>query len=122
MDRKIAEEEGVFKLTNFQTHPKNTSYVVFHFHTAEMANEFEIKLTLENIPFERDNPDDDDDEKYYFGLRKIHFKKAKKINYEVFGKHRKPFIGNNVYKWIILGFTLAILGLAITGAIVSNFK
>ena len=120
MDRRIAEEEGILKLTNFQTHPKNTSYVVFHFHTLEMANDFGIKLTLHDIPFERDNPDDGEEEKYYFGIKKIYFKKVKKLNYEVYGKHRKPILGNQVYKWIVLGFTLAILALAITGAIVSN--
>lgn len=122
MDRKIADEEGILKLTNFQTHPKNASYVVFHYPSADMANEFEIKLTLDKIPFERDNPEKGEEEKYYFGIRKIHFKKAKKINYIVYGNHRKPFIGNNVYKWVVLGFTIAIIGLAVTGAIVSNYK
>jgi hypothetical protein len=122
MDRRVIDEEGVFKLTNFQSHPTNSSYVVFHFPSVEMANDFEIKLAAAAIPFERDNPEDGEQEKYYFGIRRMYFKKAKKINYLVYGHHRTPFIGNKIYKWIILGFTIAIIGLAIVGAIVSNFK
>jgi hypothetical protein len=72
-------------------------------------------LKENNIVFEYQF--DDEEEKHYFGINKTNNKLAKKLNYLVFAKYRKPFIPSSTGKFLLIGITLFFIILAVIGYI-----
>ncbi len=99
------------KLTNFDDHPADQRYVVFHFQDATIAGEFMDELTLSAIPFEAD---ESGGPPYLIGVKKTFREKAVMLNYTVIGRHRPKFIGDPIFRWILF----AIVGIAILLAFV----
>lgn len=111
---------SLVNLTNYRDHPSDPSYVVFFFHRKEVADAFEELLLINMIDFERAF-DDDGYERHLFGVRKVEFTRAEKLNYQAIGRHRKGFIPNRYLKIFVLVFTLAVLLLALIGAYKAGF-
>jgi len=106
---------SLVNLTNYRDHPSNPSYVVFFFHRKEVADSFEELLLINMIDFERAH-DDAGHDRHLFGIRKMEFQAAERLNYQAIGKHRKGFIPNRFLRIFVLLFTLAVLIIAIIGA------
>lgn len=102
----------MLRLTNFEDHPGDHRYMVFNFPTSQMAGEFMDGLTMAAIPFEAD---DSGGPPFLIGVKKQYRERAVQINYTVIGKHRKPFIGDDVFRWLLLVFVGVAILLAILG-------
>ena len=106
---------SILRLTNFADHPHDHRYMVFNFPTSAMAGEFMDGLTMAAIPFEAD---ESGGPPFLVGVKKQFREKAVEVNYTVIGKHRERFIGDDVFRWLVLGFVGLALLLAIIGALV----
>jgi len=106
-------------LINFQDHPTNRNKSVFFFSDPIHANYFEVMLVESKIDFEK-QIDSEGDQKIYYGIKKSDFSEVKKLNYLTLGHFRKPFIADKFFRYLLIIISILILGLAITGAIVSN--
>ncbi len=103
---------SLLRLTNFSDHPGDHRYMVFNFPTSTIAGEFMDELTMAAIPFEADGSGGPP---FLIGVKKQFRERAVRINYTVTGKHRKPFIGDDVFRWLLLIFVGAALILGILG-------
>lgn len=101
-------------LTNYDDHPADNRYVVFHFKDPQMAGEFMDGLTMAAIPFEADETGGPP---YLIGVKKTFRKKALEINYSVIGKHREKFIGDPIFRWFVIAMVGLVFLLAIVGAL-----
>jgi len=102
-------------LVNYARHPENNEYVVYRFADEFRANSFETALKDKGIPYETDTHEKKQLTYYLFGVHKNYYKQTEKINYQVEGQHRKPFIPFAGFRWfLILGsglvLTLASIG------------
>lgn len=102
--------------TNTFPHPGDNRYHVFVFNTAELAAEFEERLTAANIPFETGR----ENEEWLFGVHRDHLQKAQHENHMLHAAHRTPFIPVEGLRWGLLIGTLAVILLALTGALLSQ--
>ena len=100
--------EKVLNVTNFQDHPTNNTYKVFHFIIKEQADYFIELLNENNISFESDEEFAKGNMTYLFGIHKSDLNKVMKLNYLALGKYRKPLIKNNVGKWFVVIFGIVI--------------
>ena len=103
---------GGLRLTNFEDHPTDHRYMVFNFPNSQMAGEFMDGLTMKAIPFEAD---DSGGPPFLIGVKKHFRERAIEVNYTVLGRHRKPFIGDVVFRWFLLVFVAVSIILAIAG-------
>lgn len=99
---------ALLNITNFDDHPQEPLWLVFRFHTADIAAEFMLALRAEGIPYE-EAPDGGPP--FLVGVKQRHRNKAVRVNYAVIGKHRAPFIADGVLRWgvIILVALLTVL-------------
>jgi hypothetical protein len=104
---------SILRLTNFQDHPGDHRYLVFHFQDGKMAGEFMDELTMAAIPFEID--DENAGPPYLIGVKKQFRERAVRLNYLVYGRHRPRFIGDDVFRWFLLVFVALLVLLAILG-------
>lgn len=102
-------------LVNYVKHPSNPDYIVYRFADEERAKTFESMLEAEGIWFEKDKDDRRGKVYFLFGVHQSHFSKVEKINFSVEAKHKKPFIPFKVFRWSLMIFSFAALGLAILG-------
>lgn len=105
---------ALLNLTNFDDHPTEPTWMVFRFGDAELAAEFILGLDAAGIPYELD---DGEGPIRLIGVKQRHREAAVRINYQVLGRHREPFIGNRVLRWGLLGFTLLLVLLGLLGAL-----
>lgn len=111
---------SLVNLTNYRDHPTNPSYVVFFFNRKEVADTFEELLLINAIDFERAK-EDEGRERHLFGVRKVEFSAAERLNYDALGRHRNRFIPQKFLRMAILMFTLFLLILALIGAYKASF-
>lgn len=109
-----------FNLTNYRDHPKNPSYLVYHYTDERQADYFQELLEKEGIQFERFRETEDGRDLVYFALRKQLEKKVRKLNFLAIGRYREPFIPNTGFRWMVLIISFGILGLAIVGWLTSE--
>jgi hypothetical protein len=103
---------ALLNLTNFDDHPTDPLWLVFRFGDGDMAREFVQGLEEAGIPFEQDAGSGGPT---LIGVKQRHRDAAIRINYQVLGRHRRPFIGDGAIRWTLLGFTLVLLLLAFMG-------
>jgi hypothetical protein len=107
---------ALLNLTNFDDHPTEPTWMVFRFGDRDMGREFVEGLVAEGIPYESNEEGD--------GIRLIGVKQryrdaAVRINYQVLGRHREPFIGDRTIRWVLIAFTLGLVLLAFLGALLN---
>ncbi len=101
---------------NHYTHPGDTRYHVFVFRETHYASRFQERCEDECIPFERH----EEDGNVMFGIAKVYFKEALKMNHLVYAEFRSHFIPSRNWRWGLLLFTAAIIGLALIGWLTST--
>jgi len=107
----------MFNITNSFEHPSRSHFTVFKFYEKQRSDYFKELLTQKNISFEHDIHEEDNKTFYLFGVRNPDVDQVNKLNYLVNGKYRKPLIPNTYLRWIVLGFSLIMVALAILGAL-----
>ena len=105
--------ERRLNVTNFQDHPTNQMYRVYHFKMKEQANYFSELLEKEEIYFESDEEPSDETTLYLFGIHKKDVSKVTQLNYLALGKFRKPLIQNKGMRWFVVLLGIGALVLAI---------
>ncbi|MDA9312641.1 hypothetical protein OAD50_00140 [Vicingaceae bacterium] len=104
---------------NFQEHPTNRNLKVFFYSDTDHAVHFEGLLKEQSIEFEK-QIDAEGDQKIYYGIHITHFNEVKRLNYLTIGKFRKKFIPDLFFRILLLTISILVLGLAITGALISD--
>lgn len=104
-----------FNLTNYNLHPSNRMYYVFHFKDENRANYFKNLLVEYKIHFEFDNEKTEKTTLYLFGIHKRDLKVATHLNNLTIGKFRKPFIAEPVFRYFVLVLGLGAIFLAVLG-------
>jgi len=117
----MSEDEGFFQLTNYKPHPENNLYQIFFFQEKERADYFENLLNERSISYEADVDELKGNPLYLFGIHKKDMKETLNCNFLTIGAFRKPLLGTNKWvRYIMVGFCLMLLALAIIGWIVSE--
>lgn len=114
------EIERILNVTNFQDHPNNDAFKVFHFGIKEQADYFTELLSEKNIRYETDKEFAKGKTLYLFGIRKTDLSEVIKLNYLALGKYRKPLINNKAFKWFVLLFGFAIMAFATISYFMNN--
>ena len=109
----------MLNLTNYSDHPTRIGYTVYRFFEKERAGYFEELLTKENVYFET-SVEELDNTIYLFGVRKGDAKQVMNANYLVSARFRKKIIPNSYFRWGVLLFFIAVLTLAVIGAILKT--
>jgi len=104
---------------NIKDHPTNSKKRVFFFKDKVQADHFENLLKKQSFFYEK-QIDVEGDQTIYFGIKSRDFDKVKKLNYLTLGHFRKPFIPDKGFRYLLIAISLFILGLAISGAILSD--
>lgn len=105
---------ALLNLTNYDDHPEDPNWIVFRFTEPGMAEEFREALREAGIGCETDN---EGGPPYLVAVRQRHREAAVRANYRVLGRHREPFIGDGLLRWVVLGGVGLLLALALAGAL-----
>ena len=89
---------------------------MFVFREAEHATRFAERLTAADVAFERH----EEDGEMMFGVAKTYDRVTIRENNLVHGEFRDPFIPHRGWRWGLLVFTAAVLGLAVLGWLTST--
>ena len=109
----------MLNITNYTDHPTRIGYTVYRFYEKERANYFEELLTKNNIYFES-TVEELENTIYLFGVKKGDAQQAMNANYLVSAKYRNKIIPNVYFRWGLILFFLAVIILAIIGAILKT--
>lgn len=109
----------MLNILNYKDHPTRIGYTVYRFFEKERADYFEELLKKDNIQFES-SIEENGNTLYLFGVKKGDSKKAMNANYLVSAKYRNKIIPNTYFRWGIILFALAMITLAIIGAIIKT--
>jgi hypothetical protein len=107
---------ALLNLTNFDDHPSDPTWLVFRFGDDDMAREFREGLDAAGIPHE----DDLGAHPRLIAVKQRHRDAAIRIDYQVLGRHRPPFIGDGRLRWGLLGLTALLVLLALVGLVVGR--
>ena len=110
--------ENLFNLTNYRDHPDNKDYVVFFFYNFEQGHFFQHLLNQNNLEHEL-FIEEEEKPIMLFGIRRRHFKQALDLSNLSYVKFKKPFIANKWIRFAVLGFTVAMVLIAIIGYFIS---
>ncbi len=111
--------EALLNFNNYEAHPSENSYTVFHFAKKEAALYFENLLIENDVFFEKDETGNHR-KKYLFGVKTRDFEKVKPLNNLTKGLYRERTIKNKFAGVFILVVTAILIILAIIGFIISN--
>ena len=98
---------------NILDHPTNRNISVFFYTESIHSDYFKELLKSNSITYEFQV--DESDGKFYFGVDKRDFKTARKLNFLVFAKFRKPFIAYAPARYLLVILTLIFIILAFVG-------
>lgn len=104
---------ALLNLTNFDDHPTDPTWLVFRFGDPGMGSEFIQGLEQAGIRYEADR----DEGMTLIGVKQRDRDAAIRVNYAVLGRHREPFIASKLLRYLLLGLVLALLLLAVFGAL-----
>lgn len=107
---------ALLRLTNFDDHPSEPGWLVFRFGFKDPADDFVAVLQQAGIAFERDEGEDG---RHLVAVRQRHRETAVRLNYQVMGRYRAPFMSDAVLRWTVLGLVGLAIALALAGAILS---
>ena len=109
-------DDGVsMRLVNWYPHPADNRYQVFEFRSRELAEEFARDLEREGIDAERGERQEEGDTVALFGVHRDQFKAALRVNHQLHGRHRRPFIAHRGLRWAMLLITALAVGLGVMG-------
>ena len=111
--------ENLFNLTNYRDHPENKDYLVFFFYNMEQGYYFQHLLNQNSMEHEM-FIEEEEKPMMLFGVRKRHFKEVLELSNLSYAKYKKPFIGNKWIRFAVLGFTIAMVLIAIVGYLISQ--
>jgi len=109
----------MLNILNYSNHPTRVGYTVYRFFEKERADYFEELLIKENVSFES-SIEESGNTLYLFGIKKGDAKKAMNANYLVSAKFRNKIIPNTYFRWGVILFAIAMISLAIVGAILKT--
>jgi len=107
----------MLNILNYSDHPTRVGYTVYRFFEKERADYFEELLKKDNVSFES-SIEENENTLYLFGVKKGDSKKTMHANYLVSAKYRSKIIPNIYFRWGIILFAVAMLTLAIIGALI----
>jgi hypothetical protein len=110
----------MFNILNYYQHPTRPGHTIFRFHEKERADFFRELLLTDNIWHETDSEESQDRTTYFFGVKNGDIKTVNQKNYLVSAKFRNPLIPNIYFRWGIIIFAVAVITLAIVGAIIKT--
>jgi hypothetical protein len=105
---------ALLNLTNYDDHPEDPNWIVFRFPDQGMAEEFRSAVAAAGLQHEVDT---NGGPPFMVGVKQRHREQAVRLNYQVLGRHREPFIGDHLLRWVVLGFVGLLLALAVAGAL-----
>ncbi len=105
-------------ITNYNPHPEDPNYTVFHFYREDLAKTFEELMIKNKVPYES-VIEQGTRTIYLFGVKNIHYRQTVRINFEAIGKHREPFIPNKVFAYSLIIIVLLMITLAFIGYFIS---
>lgn len=112
--------ESIFDFSNWRKHPSNHNYIVFNFKSEEIAHDFVVALEEKSIEVQYHYENDVKNPRALVAIEKKYFNKARKINFEVLGRHNKGMIPNKIGKYALLIFFLLLMITALVGYIKTN--
>ncbi len=92
----VSNLEVRMNITNYNTHPENPNYTVFHFYREDMSEHFKSLLVKSEIPFEYAE-EEGERTLYLYGISNSYYSKSVRLNFETIGKYRERFIPNTVF-------------------------
>lgn len=101
-------------ITNYNPHPENPNYTVYHFFREDMAKYFEQLLNENNIPFES-FIEEGEKTMYLFAIKNTFQKHVLKLNYTAIGKYREGFIPNRVGAISLIVIVLILVIISVIG-------
>lgn len=113
----VSNLEVRMNITNYNTHPENPNYTVFHFYREDMSVHFKSLLEKSEIPYEYAE-EEGERKLYLYGISNSYYSKTVRLNFETIGKFRERFIPNTV----IAVSLIVIVGLMILFAIIGYSK
>jgi hypothetical protein len=105
-------------ITNYNPHPEDPNYTVFHFYREDLAKTFEELMIQNNIPYESVT-EEGARTIYLFGIKNNYYKQTIRINYEAIGKHREPFIPNKLFAYSLIIIVILMIAIAFIGFYIS---
>ena len=100
---------------NHHSHPGDNRFRVFVFREQDHAKRFAERLSSVGVDYERH----EEAGEVMFGVAKMHDSVTIRENNLVHGEFREPFIPHRGWRWGLLVFTAAVLGLAVLGWLTS---
>lgn len=107
------------KYRNFEPHETQRSYTVFFFYARDPADYFESLLIEHDIPYER-GASNNVVKRHLIGVHRKYQERAEELNDKTGEFFRKPFLGSNTFKNVLLIFMLLVFILAILGYLFSG--
>ncbi len=108
------------KFTNFYDHPTDQNYRIFHYFEPEKADYFEELLKKEGIKYIRESEvNSAGNTCHLFGIRREFYAEARKLNYLVWARYRRPMIDNAFLRYALIIIVFGMVGIAIWRYIVS---
>ena len=112
--------EESLDFTNWRTHPTQKKYRVIFYKTAQEAAYFETLLVEHRIVFERGEDETSYKARFLFAVSKDDMEVVKRLNNITIGRYRKKFIPNTYFRLVLIAISLAVLAIAIIGAILNS--
>ncbi len=104
--------------TNYQQHPTNEQYVVFHFSGEARGGYFEELLEKNGIAYEKDVIKERS--LWLYAVHRRHLTRVEKLNWQVFARYRKPFIPQKGLRVLVIALFLLLVGLALIGYLIGG--
>ncbi len=101
-------------ITNYNPHPENPHYTVFHFYREDMAKHFQGLLENDKIPFES-FIEEGEKTIYLFGIKNNHLDAAVKLNFISIGKYREGFISNRITAISLIAMVVILIIISLIG-------
>ncbi len=99
---------------NYENHQQQRQYVVFYFYAKEHADYFESLLIEAEMTYER-GAGKDLLRRHLFGIHKNQLERAKELNDQTGNFFRKPFLADDMMRYMVLIITIAAVLLGLWG-------
>jgi len=101
-------------ITNYNTHPENPNYTVFHFYREDMSLHFKNLLEKNNVPFEYAE-EEGERKLFLYGISNSYYSQTVRLNFETIGKHRERFIPNTFIAVSLIVVVALLILIAVIG-------
>ena len=106
----------LINFTNYTDHPTERNILVYTFKSRAAADDFQKGLEEKGIWFEKDAEGNAEfPEMTLFAVKKQDAKESMNQNYMTTARHRKPFMPDKLFRFVVLFVTITLVTLAIIG-------